>query len=96
MKYTMNKKELGRLALIRGALDGRYSVREAVHRLGSSERRIKQLKKVAGFFQGNVIYFSKTGISQNIEEFLTTKAHQGAEGRNKALLHASFVCLIRL
>jgi hypothetical protein len=43
--------------------------------------------------QGNVIYFSKAGIYQDIEEFLTTKARQGAEGRNKALLHASFVRL---
>jgi hypothetical protein len=40
--------------------------------------------------------FSKAGIYQNIEEFLATKAHQGAEGRNKALLHASFVRLLRL
>jgi hypothetical protein len=44
--------------------------------------------------QGNVIYFSKAGIYQNIEEFLTTKAHQGAEGRNNALLHASFVSFV--
>jgi hypothetical protein len=49
-----------------------------------------------GKTQGNVIYFSKAGIYQNIEEFLTTKARQGAEGRNKALLHASFVRLICL
>jgi hypothetical protein len=31
-----------------------------------------------------------------LEEFLTTKALKGAEGRNKALLHASFVRLLRL
>jgi hypothetical protein len=40
--------------------------------------------------------FSEAGIYQNIEEFLTTKAHQGAEGRYKALPHTSFVRLIRL
>jgi hypothetical protein len=35
--------------------------------------------------RGIGVYFSKVEICQNIEEFLTTKAHQGAEGRNKAL-----------
>jgi hypothetical protein len=40
--------------------------------------------------------FSEAEICQNIEEFLTTKAHKGAEGRNKALPHTSFVRLIRL
>jgi hypothetical protein len=49
--------------------------------------------------------FAKTlSLSQNsvgfekasIEKFLTTKVHKGAEGRNKALLYAYFVGLIRL
>jgi hypothetical protein len=39
------------------------------------------------------VYFPKVEICQNSEEFLTTKVHKGAEGRNKALLHASFVRL---
>jgi hypothetical protein len=66
-------------------------------RRGGVLRQARVLVKMSGVcLQGNVIYFSKARISQNIEEFLTTKAHQGAEGRNKALFHASFVRLIRL
>jgi hypothetical protein len=38
--------------------------------------------------------FSEARIYQNIEEFLTTKAHQGAKGRNKALPHTSFVSFV--
>jgi hypothetical protein len=38
--------------------------------------------------------FSEARIYQNIEEFITTKAHQGAEGRNNVLLHASFVSFV--
>jgi hypothetical protein len=45
-------------------------------------------------YQGKSIYFSKAEICQNIEEFLTTKAHKGAEGRNNVLLHASFVSFV--
>jgi hypothetical protein len=33
--------------------------------------------------QGHCIYFSEAEICQNLEEFLTTKAHKGAEGRNE-------------
>jgi hypothetical protein len=51
--------------------------------------------------QGNSTYSPGLKKHQNIEEFFTTKepsvrAHQGAEGRNKALFHASFVRLILL
>jgi transposase len=41
----MNKDELGKLAVIRGAADGVCTVKEAARRLHLSGRRIKQLKK---------------------------------------------------
>ena len=41
----MSKKELGKLVVIQGAVDGTYTVREAAVRLKVSERRIKQLKR---------------------------------------------------
>ena len=41
----MSKKELGRLALIKGALDGKYTVDYMAKRLGVSERQVKRLKK---------------------------------------------------
>ena len=41
----MSKEALGKLALIEGAVEGRYTVKEIALRLGLSERRIKQLKK---------------------------------------------------
>jgi hypothetical protein len=44
--------------------------------------------------QGKSIYFSEAEICQNIEEFLTTKAHKGAEGRNNVLPHTSFVSFV--
>jgi hypothetical protein len=51
--------------------------------------------------QGIGVYSPGLKKHRNIEEFLTTnepsvRAHQGAEGKNKALFHASFVRLIRL
>ena len=45
MKYIMSKKALAKQAVIQGALEGRYTVKEAAIRLSLSERRIKQLKK---------------------------------------------------
>jgi hypothetical protein len=53
-------------------------------------------KPAPPFKPGIGVYFPKTEIYQNIEEFLTTnepsvRAYQGAKGRSKALLHASFV-----
>ena len=59
MKYTMSKEALSKLALIRGAVDGRYSVKKAAERLKLSERRVKQLKKAfkeqgeSAFVHGN-------------------------------------------
>ncbi|MDR1229863.1 MAG: ISNCY family transposase [Spirochaetaceae bacterium] len=41
----MSKRELGKLAIIQGAVDGVYTVKEAALRLHLGERRIKQLKK---------------------------------------------------
>jgi hypothetical protein len=45
MKYTMNTKELARLPVIKGAIEGAYTVKQAVRKLGVSTRRVKQLKK---------------------------------------------------
>jgi transposase len=45
MKYTMSAEELGKLAMIKGAIDGAYTVREAAKRLKLSERHIKRLKR---------------------------------------------------
>ena len=41
----MSKEQLGKLALIQGAVEGRYTVNEVALRLNLSHRRIKQLKK---------------------------------------------------
>jgi hypothetical protein len=56
----------------------------------------KIVNTAKGNTQGNSTYSPGLKKHRNIEEFLTTKAHQGAEGRNKAPFHASFVRLIRL
>jgi transposase len=45
MKYILDKQTLGKLTLIQGAVEGRYTVAEAALRLNLSHRRIKQLKK---------------------------------------------------
>jgi transposase len=45
MKYTMSTKELARLTVIKGAIDGAYTVKQAAGKLGISARRVKSLKK---------------------------------------------------
>jgi transposase len=45
MKYTMSMKEPARLAVIKGAVDGAYTVKQAARKLGASTRQIKRLKK---------------------------------------------------
>jgi transposase len=45
MKYTMSKETLGKLTLIQGAVEGRYTVAEVARRLNLSHRRVKQLKR---------------------------------------------------
>jgi transposase len=45
MKYIMSKETAGKMAVIQGTVDGRYTVTEAARRLNLSTRRIKQLKK---------------------------------------------------
>jgi transposase len=45
MKYIMSKEALGKMALIHGAVEGKYTVKEVSKRLNLSERRVKQLKK---------------------------------------------------
>ena len=42
----MSTKEIARLALIKGALDGKYTVGYIAKRLGISERQVKRIKKV--------------------------------------------------
>ena len=41
----MSKEALGKSALIQGAVEGRYTVKEVALRLGLCERRVKQMKK---------------------------------------------------
>jgi transposase len=45
MKYMMSAGELEKLSLIKGAIDGVYTVREAAKRLKLSGRHIKRLKR---------------------------------------------------
>ena len=45
MKYTMSEEALGKLALIKGAVEGKYTVNEVALKLKLGARRIKQLKK---------------------------------------------------
>jgi hypothetical protein len=42
MKYIMSETELGELAVIQGAVEGVYTVKEAARRLHLSGRRIKK------------------------------------------------------
>jgi len=44
MKYIMSKETAGKLAVIQGAVDGKYTAMEAARKLNLSVRRIKQLK----------------------------------------------------
>jgi transposase len=45
MKHTMSTRELGRLALVKGAIDGKYTVQEVAAKLHLSMRRVKQIKR---------------------------------------------------
>ena len=45
MRYIMSKETLAKLALIRGAVEGKYTVKDVALRLNLSHRRIKQIKK---------------------------------------------------
>jgi transposase len=45
MKYTMSIKEPARPAVIKGAIDGAYTVKQAARRLDVSTCRVKSLKK---------------------------------------------------
>ncbi|MHC6203325.1 helix-turn-helix domain-containing protein, partial [Breznakiellaceae bacterium SP9] len=41
----MGEEEIGRLTLIKGALDGKYTVSFIAKKLGITERQVKRLKK---------------------------------------------------
>ena len=45
MKYIMSKETLQKQALLQGAVEGRYTVKEVAQRLKVGKRRVKQMKK---------------------------------------------------
>jgi transposase len=45
MKYMMNAKELARLTVMKGAIDGGYTAKQTAGKFGISTRRVKHLKK---------------------------------------------------
>jgi transposase len=45
MRYTMSMKEQARLAVIKSAIGGAYTVKQAALKLGLSTRQVKRLKK---------------------------------------------------
>jgi transposase len=45
MKYMMSERELAKLAVVQGCLDGKYTVAEAGRKLGLCKRRVQKLKK---------------------------------------------------
>jgi hypothetical protein len=45
MKYMMSTDELKKLSMIKGAIDGVYTVQELAKRLKQSGRHIKRLKR---------------------------------------------------
>jgi hypothetical protein len=48
MKYTMSAKELARLPVIKGAIDGVYTVKQVARKLAGSTRRVKRLAVIHG------------------------------------------------
>jgi transposase len=57
MKYMMNTKELARLTVIKGAIDGVYTAKQAARKLDMSVRWVKHLKKaVREQGEGTVIH----------------------------------------
>jgi transposase len=61
MKYTMNTKELARLSVIKGAIDGAYTVKQTALKLGVSTRQVKRLKKNAGEQGGGAVIHGNSG-----------------------------------
>jgi len=57
----MSKEALGKLALIQGAVEGRYTVREVSVRLKLTARRIKQLKKAFRESGENAVIHGNSG-----------------------------------
>jgi hypothetical protein len=61
MKYMMSIKELVRQTVIKGAIDGVYTVKQAVRKHGVSTRRVKQLKKEVGEEGGAAVIHWNSG-----------------------------------
>jgi transposase len=61
MEYTMNTKELARLTVIKGAVDGAYTVRQAALKLGVSTRQVKRLKKDVREQGGGAVIHGNSG-----------------------------------
>ncbi|MDR2741542.1 MAG: hypothetical protein LBB98_05230 [Treponema sp.] len=72
----MSKAELGKPALIQGAIDGVYAVREAAKRLEVSNRRVKQLKhQMREQGEGTVIHGNAGKHPANYRHRTTEAAH---------------------
>jgi transposase len=61
MKYTMSTKELARLTVIKGAIDGVYTVKQAALKLGVSTWQVKRLKKDWGEQGGGAVIHGNSG-----------------------------------
>jgi transposase len=61
MKYTMSAKELARLAVIKGAIEGACTVKQAARKLGVSTRRVKHLKKTVREQGGGAVIHGNSG-----------------------------------
>jgi transposase len=61
MKYMMSTEELEKLSLIKGAIDGVYTVREAAKRLKLSGRHVKRLKRRVREEGGGAVIHGNSG-----------------------------------
>jgi transposase len=61
MKYMMSTKELARLTVIKGAIDGAYTIKQAARKLGMSSRWVKHLKKAVREQGGGAVIHGNAG-----------------------------------